>query len=108
MEPCISGHEGTGFVVGIGEQLLPGKGVQIGDRVGVKFVAETCMRCEACEGGQENVCNSVSGRTGELGRMMSDGGSSSLIRHFFCTLQPKISGINSPGTCEFEPGKHVY
>lgn len=41
--PLIAGHEGVGRIVGIGEHTY-GHRINVGDRVGVKFVANACLR----------------------------------------------------------------
>ncbi|KAI1946088.1 hypothetical protein LOZ57_003839 [Ophidiomyces ophidiicola] len=58
----VGGHEGVGKVVKLG----PGaenKGIKIGDRVGIKWVASTCGTCLACYEGADACCpnNKVSG-----------------------------------------------
>ncbi|GAK64281.1 mannitol-1-phosphate dehydrogenase [Moesziomyces antarcticus] len=44
--PLIGGHEGAGIVVALG----PGSQeyVQVGDRVGIKWIADACLNCEWC------------------------------------------------------------
>lgn len=61
IEPIISGHEGVGRVVALGPSVHPGKGVEVGARVGVKFIADTCMTCPACLDGDDMNCDNVSG-----------------------------------------------
>ncbi|EPQ50664.1 GroES-like protein [Gloeophyllum trabeum ATCC 11539] len=53
--PVIPGHEGIGRVVAIGQGTV-NPDVKIGDRVGLKWVAETCLRCEMCRRGEESMC----------------------------------------------------
>lgn len=60
IEPVISGHEGTGYIVALGEHLRPGPASKLGDRVGVKFIADTCGTCDACLTGNEESCGTVS------------------------------------------------
>ena len=48
----VGGHEGIGIVVAIGEHTQDGA-VKIGDRVGIKFIGNTCMNCEMCRKGFE-------------------------------------------------------
>ncbi|KAH7923400.1 GroES-like protein [Leucogyrophana mollusca] len=62
--PRIGGHEGVGRVVAIGEGTVQGEGgdgggdgvVEVGDRVGLKWLARTCLRCEFCRKGNESSC----------------------------------------------------
>ena len=52
MNPLIGGHEGVGEIVAIGE----GGGaspVKVGDRVGIKWLADSCLDCEFCRRGFE-------------------------------------------------------
>jgi propanol-preferring alcohol dehydrogenase len=52
--PLILGHE----IVGTVEEI--GKGVsnfQIGDRIGIPWLAESCGQCSFCQRGQENLCD---------------------------------------------------
>lgn len=59
IEPVISGHEGTGYIVALGDHVRPGPGSSIGDRVGIKFIADTCGTCDACLSGNEESCETV-------------------------------------------------
>ncbi|WWC61716.1 uncharacterized protein I303_104301 [Kwoniella dejecticola CBS 10117] len=56
IEPIIGGHEGAGYIVALGEQLGPGKGLKLGDRVGIKFMADSCLTCDECLDGAEESC----------------------------------------------------
>lgn len=51
--PFIPGHEGVGYVVGVGPGV---KHVKEGDRVGVPWLYSTCGHCEHCLGGWETLC----------------------------------------------------
>ncbi|EIW85861.1 mannitol-1-phosphate dehydrogenase MPDH1 [Coniophora puteana RWD-64-598 SS2] len=53
----VCGHEGVGRVVAIGAGTQDSS-VLIGDRVGLKFMARTCLRCELCRKGNEASCQS--------------------------------------------------
>jgi len=49
----VGGHEGVGKIVKLG----PGSaGVKIGDRVGIKWMADICGSCPACLEGHDGVC----------------------------------------------------
>ena len=50
----VGGHEGVGTVVAIGEHTRPGVKVKVGDRVGVKWIADTCNNCAYCQTGDES------------------------------------------------------
>lgn len=45
--------QGAGRVVAIGEHSI-NPPVKIGDRVGLKWLASTCLRCEMCRKGSES------------------------------------------------------
>jgi propanol-preferring alcohol dehydrogenase len=51
--PVTPGHEIVGRVVAVGSSVTS---VQIGDRVGVPWLARTCGTCEPCRRGLENLC----------------------------------------------------
>lgn len=50
---CSAGHEGSGVVVKLGENV---KTFQLGDRAGVKPIWYTCGSCNLCWGGKEVHC----------------------------------------------------
>jgi D-arabinose 1-dehydrogenase-like Zn-dependent alcohol dehydrogenase len=54
--PFIPGHEGVGFVSGVGSGV---KHVKEGDRVGVPWLYIACGHCEHCLGG-EKLCARLS------------------------------------------------
>jgi len=53
--PLIGGHEGVGVIVAIGanSERPP---VAVGDRVGIKWLANSCLDCEFCRKGFEQNC----------------------------------------------------
>ncbi|KAF5392025.1 hypothetical protein D9757_003260 [Collybiopsis confluens] len=54
--PMIGGHEGVGRVVAIGANTIASP-VKVGDRVGMKWVANACLKCEKCTLGYESLCD---------------------------------------------------
>jgi len=50
--PLVGGHEGVGEIVAIGANTTRSP-VQVGDRVGVKWLADSCLNCEFCRKGFE-------------------------------------------------------
>lgn len=50
--PLVGGHEGVGEVVAIGENTTDSP-VKVGDRVGIKWLAYSCLSCEQCRNGRE-------------------------------------------------------
>ncbi|KAG7379861.1 alcohol dehydrogenase [Phytophthora boehmeriae] len=55
--PIAGGHEGTGYVAAIGEYTQTS--LQIGDPVGIKFMASCCLGCEDCRKGNESTCENI-------------------------------------------------
>ncbi|PCH35294.1 GroES-like protein [Wolfiporia cocos MD-104 SS10] len=53
--PLIGGHEGVGHVVAVGAHTQ-GSPVKVGDRVGIKWLAYSCLDCEQCRKGIEQSC----------------------------------------------------
>jgi propanol-preferring alcohol dehydrogenase len=55
--PLVGGHEGAGYVAAIGKHSRTA--LKVGDPVGIKFIGESCMGCEDCRSGHEEVCEHV-------------------------------------------------
>jgi uncharacterized zinc-type alcohol dehydrogenase-like protein len=53
--PVVAGHEIVGTVAGLGANVDPRR-LRMGQRVGVGAISDSCMSCEWCEGGRQNVC----------------------------------------------------
>ncbi|KAJ7352250.1 chaperonin 10-like protein [Mycena albidolilacea] len=53
--PLVGGHEGVGEIVAIGNNTSHSP-VKVGDRVGVKWLADSCLNCEQCRKGREQNC----------------------------------------------------
>ncbi|KIY47364.1 GroES-like protein [Fistulina hepatica ATCC 64428] len=53
--PLIGGHEGVGVIVAIGANTERSP-VKVGDRVGIKWLADSCLNCEHCRKGLEQTC----------------------------------------------------
>jgi propanol-preferring alcohol dehydrogenase len=51
--PFIPGHEGVGYVSGLGRHV---KGIKEGDRIGVPWLHTACGKCEYCTSGWETLC----------------------------------------------------
>lgn len=54
LSPLIPGHEIVGIVAGAGPFA---QRFQLGQRVGVPWLAGTCGACRYCVGGRENLCD---------------------------------------------------
>ncbi|KAF7317218.1 PKS-ER domain-containing protein [Mycena chlorophos] len=53
--PLVGGHEGVGIIVAIGDNTSHSP-VKVGDRVGIKWLADSCLNCEQCRKGREQTC----------------------------------------------------
>ncbi|MEY4765113.1 MAG: hypothetical protein RI907_1786, partial [Pseudomonadota bacterium] len=53
--PIVGGHEVVGTVVALGSQA---KGLKLGQKVGVGWMASSCMACQPCLGGEPHLCRS--------------------------------------------------
>ncbi|MGH8225217.1 MAG: NADPH-dependent aldehyde reductase Ahr [Gammaproteobacteria bacterium] len=51
--PAVLGHEAIGRVVALGDHA---KGLEVGQRVGVGWTAESCMHCHSCLAGDQHLC----------------------------------------------------
>ncbi|KAI8329846.1 chaperonin 10-like protein [Chlamydoabsidia padenii] len=51
--PCVVGHEITGVVTRLGDKVTKFK---VGDRVGVGAQSYSCLECDSCKNGFENIC----------------------------------------------------
>jgi len=56
--PVIPGHEVVGKVVALGSNA---KGLSVGQRVGVGWTSASCLHCEQCIGGDQNLCPTHTG-----------------------------------------------
>ncbi|GAA6024387.1 hypothetical protein JCM10207_003307 [Rhodosporidiobolus poonsookiae] len=52
--PLVGGHEGAGYIVAIAQGTTTT--LKVGDAVGIKWLADSCLDCENCRGGQEATC----------------------------------------------------
>ncbi len=54
--PTVPGHEVVGKVVEVGKEVTKFK---VGDRAGISPLLESCMNCQYCNEGKENLCDSM-------------------------------------------------
>ncbi|RCV35357.1 hypothetical protein SEVIR_7G245600v4 [Setaria viridis] len=54
--PVVPGHEIAGLVTEVGKNV---QRFNVGDKVGVGCMANTCQSCESCEEGLENFCSKI-------------------------------------------------
>jgi len=55
--PFVPGHEIVGYVEARGREVA---GLKEGDRVGIGWQGRSCMRCEWCAQGEEQLCQQIS------------------------------------------------
>ncbi|TRM55795.1 chaperonin 10-like protein [Schizophyllum amplum] len=87
--PLIGGHEGVGIVVAIGANTANSP-VKMGDRVGVKWLADSCLNCEQCRNGREQNCYSA-----QLSGFTVDGTFSEYVVSFVNHVTPIPEGFDS-------------
>lgn len=56
--PFVGGHEIVGVVASAGDQV---PNLQVGDRVGVGWYSRSCLHCDQCIGGNQNLCPTAEG-----------------------------------------------
>lgn len=54
--PLIPGHQIVGYIARVGEQVTS---LQVGNRVGIPWLHQTCGQCEYCREGKENLCENA-------------------------------------------------
>ena len=52
--PLVAGHEVIGIVEKVGDQS---KGISVGDRVGLGWFAGSCLSCQPCLSGRQQLCS---------------------------------------------------
>lgn len=85
--PAIFGHEVVGNVVAIGPAV---KGIQVGQRVGIGWSAESCMHCRQCLSGDQHLCRDVRGTI-----VNHRGGFASHVRAHWAWTIPLPEGLAS-------------
>ena len=70
--PLIAGHEAIGTVAALGARA---KGLRVGQRVGLGWMAGSCMHCRQCMSGRHNLC-----RNGEQTIVGRHGGFAERVR----------------------------
>lgn len=56
LRPLVTGHEGLGYIVALGDDQKSIGGFVVGDRVGMGWRRSTCHECNPCHNGMENMC----------------------------------------------------
>ncbi|MDR3389380.1 MAG: NAD(P)-dependent alcohol dehydrogenase [Rudaea sp.] len=70
--PLVAGHEAIGTIISLGTHA---KGLRVGQRVGLGWMAASCMHCNQCMSGHHNLC-----RTGEETIIGRHGGFAERVR----------------------------
>ena len=84
--PIVGGHEVVGTVVALGAQT---KGLKLGQKVGVGWMASSCMSCKTCLSGQPQMC-----RAGVPTIIGHNGGFGERVRAHWLWTCPIPTGLN--------------
>ncbi|KAI0729795.1 GroES-like protein [Fomitopsis betulina] len=87
--PLIGGHEGVGHVVAIGAHTQ-GSPIKLGDRVGIKWLAYSCLDCELCRKGLEQSCPNQ-----QLSGFTTDGTFQQYVVSWVSHVTPIPEGLDS-------------
>ncbi|KAF9051835.1 mannitol-1-phosphate dehydrogenase MPDH1 [Panaeolus papilionaceus] len=87
--PLIGGHEGVGEIVAIGKDTTNSP-VKMGQRVGIKWIANSCLNCVQCRNGHEQNCVNV-----KLSGYTVDGTFQQYVVSWVNTVTPIPDGIDS-------------
>lgn len=115
--PLVTGHEIVGRVVALGAEV---EGFEIGERVGVGCLVDSCGQCESCEQGLEQYC--LNGAIGtyaatnpKTGEYTQGGYSTSIVvdqdfvLHVPENLDPAAAApILCAGITTFSPLNHLF
>jgi propanol-preferring alcohol dehydrogenase len=89
MTPLIGGHEGVGEVIAIGKDTIDSP-IRMGQRVGVKWIASSCLNCEQCKKGHEQNCEKA-----KLSGYTVDGTFSQYLVSWVNSVTPIPDGLES-------------
>lgn len=56
--PLVPGHEVIGIIEKVGDQA---KGLAVGDRVGLGWFSSSCLSCQPCLSGRQQLCANAEG-----------------------------------------------
>jgi propanol-preferring alcohol dehydrogenase len=93
--PLVGGHEGVGNIVAIGAHTVDSP-VKIGDRVGIKWLADSCLQCEQCRKGLEQCCSKC-----KLSGYTVDGTFQEYVVSFVNHVTPIPESLNSQEAASF-------
>jgi alcohol dehydrogenase (NADP+) len=114
--PLVPGHEIVGHVINVGSDVT---NVKVGDAVCLGCIAQSCLKCDVCEEGHDNICSqrvfTYMGKTkDETGEHQHYGGFSSFMRTDARKLFKVPEGLEEKyvgplmcaGVTVFEPIRH--
>lgn len=85
--PLVPGHEAVGRIIAVGEQVA---GLSQGQRVGVGWMAHSCMHCPTCLSGEHQLCAQSQGTI--VGR---HGGFADRLRCHWAWALPLPEGLDA-------------
>jgi len=85
--PLVPGHEVVGTVAAMGEQV---KGLKLGQRVGLGWLASSCTHCQNCLSGDHNFCTTAKATI--VGR---HGGFADRVRAHWVWVSPIPGGLDA-------------
>lgn len=84
--PLVPGHEVVGTIIAAGDMA---KGVKVGDRVGMGWIATSCTCCPQCLSGDQNLC-----RTAQPTIIGRHGGFADRVRCHWLWATPLPQGLD--------------
>ncbi|KZS89781.1 GroES-like protein [Sistotremastrum niveocremeum HHB9708] len=91
--PLVGGHEGVGRVIAIAPGTVDSP-VSVGQRVGIKWLATTCLHCEVCGTENESLCQNI-----KQSGYAIDGTFSQYTVSYTNYVTPIPDGISSQDAC---------
>ncbi|MCO5763379.1 MAG: NAD(P)-dependent alcohol dehydrogenase [Gammaproteobacteria bacterium] len=85
--PLVPGHEAVGRILKLGDRVA---GLSPGQRVGVGWMAASCMHCQSCLGGDQHLCHQGQGTI--VGR---HGGFADRLRCHWAWALPLPEGLDA-------------
>ncbi|PFH53519.1 hypothetical protein AMATHDRAFT_137183 [Amanita thiersii Skay4041] len=93
--PLIGGHEGIGTVVAIGQHTHAPQ-VKVGDRVGLKWIADVCGHCDMCrQAHEQSSLNCIACRSSKAHGFTVDGSFQEYVVSYVNYVTPIPEGLDS-------------
>jgi len=86
--PLVPGHEVVGTIQAVGDQV---EGLTLGQRVGIGWMARSCMHCHSCISGEHHLCSQGQGTI--VGR---HGGFADRLRCHWAWALPLPAALDGP------------